>query len=123
MRQSTAVVIVGRTAPFREALASNLCPAAFRIVASEQSLGDLRCEQLPRSGPYLAVVECGESPGLLVAKVAQLRQWNPQARVALLGYHWGSADIAMAFEAGASAYFADATIGKEFLQTVKWITR
>jgi hypothetical protein len=78
---------------------------------------------LPRSGPYLAVVECGESPGLLVAKVAQLRQWNPQARVALLGYHWGSADIAMAFEAGASAYFADATIGKEFLQTVKWITR
>jgi DNA-binding NarL/FixJ family response regulator len=123
MRQSTAVVIVGPTASFREALASNLCLVAFRIVASGESLGDLRWEELPRSGPYLAVIECGESPRLLVAKVAQLRRRNPQARVALLGHHWASADIAMAFEAGASSYFAEATVSKEFLQTIKWITR
>jgi DNA-binding NarL/FixJ family response regulator len=122
MCQSAAVVIIGPSGAFWEALASNLCPAAFRVVASEESLSDLRWEELPRSGPYLAVIECGESPRSLLAKVAQLRQRNPQARAALLGRHWGAADIAMAFEAGASAYFAEATI-KEFLQTIKWITR
>jgi DNA-binding NarL/FixJ family response regulator len=122
MRQSAPAVIVGPTARFREMLASNLCPAGFRIVASEQSLSDLRWEELPRSRPYLVVIECSESPPSLTTKVAQLRQRNPQARVTLLGHHWAPADIAIAFEAGASAYFAEATIGEEFLRTIKWIT-
>ena len=120
-RQSTSVVIGGRATPSGGVSEQSL-PGGLSHRCLRKSLGDLSWEELPRSEPYLVVIECGESPRLLVAKVAQLRQRNPRARVALLGYHWGSADIAMAFEAGASAYFAEATI-KEFLQTIKWITR
>jgi hypothetical protein len=70
----------------------------------------------------LIVIECGQSPPSLAAKVAQIKQRNPLTRLVLLGHHWSVADIAMAFEAGASAYFAEAAISKEFLQTIRWFT-
>lgn len=123
MPQSVAAVIVGSTGSFREALLSNLRPPAFRVVAPKGTLSDLGWEEFPRTEPYLVVIQCGESPRALTAQIAQFKQQNPQARVALLGQHWGPADIGTALEAGASAYFAEAAISKEFLQAIKLITR
>jgi DNA-binding NarL/FixJ family response regulator len=122
MHQSAAVVIVGPTVLFRQTLARKLFPTACRIVASKEALSDLKWEQLPRSEHYFIVVECSESPQSLAAEVAKIKQRNPLTRVVLLGHHWSAADIAMAFEAGVSAYFAEATISKEFLQTIKRFT-
>jgi DNA-binding NarL/FixJ family response regulator len=116
-------VIIVRAGPFREALERSLCPPAFRVITSKANLIDVSHGELPRSEPFLVVVECGEGPGPLSAQIAQLKQENPLARVALVGRNWLSADIATTFEAGASAYFAEAAISKEFLQAINLITR
>jgi two-component system, NarL family, nitrate/nitrite response regulator NarL len=123
MLRAIAAVIVARAGPFRDALESNLRPPAFRIVASKASLSDISRGELPGSDPCLVVIECGESPGPFTGQIAELKQQNPLARVALVGQHWMPADIATAFEAGVNAYFAEAAVSKEFLQALNLITR
>jgi DNA-binding NarL/FixJ family response regulator len=123
MRQGLAAIIVAPAGPFRDALESNLCPPAFRIVASKASLSDISRGELPPSEPCLVVMECGESPRPLTDQIAQLKQQNSLVRVALLGQRWTPADIAGAFEAGANAYFAEAAVSKEFLQAINLIIR
>jgi DNA-binding NarL/FixJ family response regulator len=122
MPRAIAAVVVGPAGPFREALESNLCPPAFRIVACKANLSDVSGGELPRSEPYLVVIECGESPSLLVGQIAEHKRQNPLVRVALLGHRWTPADIATAFESGANAYFAETAISREFLQAINLIT-
>jgi hypothetical protein len=123
MTQAVAAVIVVRAGAFRDALESNLRPPAFRIVASTARLIDISRGELPGSERYLIVIECSESPGLHTAQVAEHRQQNPLARIALVGQYWTPPDIATAFEAGANAYFAEAAVSKEFMQAMNLITR
>lgn len=123
MRREILAVIVAPTGAFRDALESNLHPPAFRIIATKTTLSDIGRGELPRSEPYLVVIECDESLGPHTAQIAKLRQQNPLARVALVGQRWTSAEIASAFEAGAKAYFAEAATSKEFMQAVNLITR
>ena len=122
MSRAIAVVIVAPAGPFRDALETNLCPPAFRLVASRASLSDMSGE-LPRSEPCLVVMECGKSPPPLTGQIARLKQQNPLVRVAILGQNWTPADIAGAFEAGANAYFAETAVSKEFLQAINLIAR
>ena len=123
MNQVVAAVIVAQASAFRDALESNLRPPWFRIVTSKAKLSDIGRGELPGSEPYLIVIECSESPDLHTAQVAEHRQQNPLARIALVGQRWTPADIATAFEAGANAYFAEAAVGKEFMQAMNLITR
>jgi DNA-binding NarL/FixJ family response regulator len=123
MTQAVATVIVVRARAFRDALESNLRPPGFRIITSKAKLSDIGRGVLPRSGPYLIVIECSESPGLHTAQVAELRQQNPLARIALGVQRWTPPDIVTAFEAGANAYFAEAAVSKEFMQAMNLITR
>jgi DNA-binding NarL/FixJ family response regulator len=123
MRRQIPTVIVAPGGAFRNALESNLHPPAFRVITTKATLSDLGLGELPRSEPYLVVIECSESPGLHTAQVAALRQQNPLARIALVGQRWTPADISTAFEAGANAYFAEAAVAKEFMQAMNLITR
>jgi DNA-binding NarL/FixJ family response regulator len=123
MTQAVEAVIVARASAFRDALESNLRAPGFRVITSKAKLSDISRGELPRSEPYLIVIECSESPGLHTAQVAELRQQNPLARIALVGQRWTPPGIATAFEAGANAYFAEAAVSKEFLQAMNLITR
>lgn len=123
MKLAIGAIIVGRVGPFRDALESHLCPPTFLVLASVATLKDINREKLPRSEPCLIVLECGESPGPLTGEIAQLKQQNPLARVAVVGQRWKPADIATVFEAGANAYFAEAAITKEFLQAMNLLAR
>jgi hypothetical protein len=122
MTQAVTTVIVAHASALRDALESNLRPPAFRIITSKVKLSDISRGELPRTEPYLIVIECSGSPGLHMADVAALRQQNPLARIALMGLRWTLTDIATAFEAGANAYFAEAVVGKEFMQAMNLIT-
>ena len=123
MRREILAIIVAQTGAFRDALESNLRLPGFRVIASKSTLADVSRGELPRSQPYLVVIEWGENVGPHTAQIAQLKQQNPLARVVIMGRSWTPADIAIAFEAGANAYFAEATTGKEFMQAANLITR
>ena len=123
MTQAVAAVIVARVGAFRDSLESNLGAAGFHIIASKATLTDLSREEVPRSQPSLVVIECGKRLGPHTAQIAELKQQNPLSRVVVVGQRWRPADIASAFEAGASAYFAEAVISKEFMQAMNLITR
>ncbi|HEY1749023.1 MAG TPA: hypothetical protein VGG11_19975 [Xanthobacteraceae bacterium] len=123
MRHEIPAVIIAPDSALRDALQGNLRPPAFRIIASKATLTDVSRGQLPQSQPYLIVIECGERLGPHTAQIAELKRQSPLARIVILGRRWTSADIARAFEAGANAYFAEATVGKEFTQAMKLITR
>jgi DNA-binding NarL/FixJ family response regulator len=123
MRQALAAIVVAPAGPFRDALESNLCAPAFRVIASKARLSDIIRGELPGSEPCLVVIECGESLGPLSGEIAQLKQQNPLARVVVVGRYWMPADIATAFEAGAKAYFAEAAVSKEFLQAINLLKR
>jgi DNA-binding NarL/FixJ family response regulator len=123
MRREILAVIVGPARAFRDALESNLRPPAFRIIASEATLMDVSRGELPRSEPYLVVIDCGESFGPHTAQIAELKQQSPLACIATVGQSWPPADIASAFEADVSAYFAETAISKEFMQAMNLITR
>jgi DNA-binding NarL/FixJ family response regulator len=123
MRREIPAVIVAPTGAFRDALESNLHPPAFRVITTKTTLSDIGRGELPRSEPYLVVIECGESLGPHTAQIAELKRQNPLARVVLVGQRWTWAEIASAFEVGAEAYFAEAAMSKEFMQAVNLITR
>jgi DNA-binding NarL/FixJ family response regulator len=123
MNEAVAAVIVARAGAFREALENNLRPAGFHVVTSKATLTDVNHGELPQSQPCLVVIECGSSLGPHRAQIIKLKQQNPLARVVVVGQSWTTADIASAFKAGVNAYFAEATISKEFLQAVNLITR
>jgi DNA-binding NarL/FixJ family response regulator len=123
MRYEVPAIIVAPSGAFRDALESNLRPPAFRLIAAKEKLSDVSRGELPRSELYLIVIECGKSLGPHTTQIAELKQQNPLARVAIVGQRWTSVEIASAFEAGANAYFAEAAISKEFMQTVNLITR
>lgn len=122
MHRDILAITVAPAGAFRDALESNLRPSGFRV-SSKSTLADVSRGELPRSQPYLVVIECGENVGPHTAQIAQLKQQNPLARVVIMGRSWTPADIAIAFEAGANAYFAEATTGKEFMQAANLITR
>lgn len=123
MQRSIATIIVGPNDAFREAISNSLRPAAFRVVASKPTLIEINSGEIPRSERCLVVVECAESPHLLAAQIAQLKRQNPMVRVALMGKRWQLTDIAAVFQAGANAYFAEATTSEEFLKAIELITR
>jgi DNA-binding NarL/FixJ family response regulator len=123
MRYEVPTVIIAPSGAFRDALESTLRSPAFRIIATKATLSELSRGELPQSELYLVVIECDETMGSHTAQIAELKQQNPLARVAIVGRRWTSAEIASAFEAGANAYFAEAAIGKEFMQTMSLITR
>jgi DNA-binding NarL/FixJ family response regulator len=121
MRHEIPTVIVAQGGALRDALESNLRPPAFRIVTSRATLTDIPHEELPQSEPYLIAIV--SSPDPCTVQIAELKQKNPLVRVVVVGQRWTPADIASAFEAGANAYFAEATVGEEFTQAMKLITR
>src|SRR5215467_8880255 len=117
MRRIVPTMIVGASSLFREGLSRILGPAGFRVLASKSVLSEIDTGELPRADPCLLVVQCDDSCGSLIPQLTAIKQECPLIRVALLGNHWPTSEIAAAFRAGANAYFAEATASDEFVRT------
>jgi DNA-binding NarL/FixJ family response regulator len=115
-------VIVSTNAILCKQLSTVLCPPAFRIVAFKRSISEISLEDIPRSDVCLLLIECIERAQTVIAELASIKRWNFLARVVLLGCHYQPNEIAKAFQAGANAYFADATISKDVLAAIRLIT-
>ena len=63
-------------------------------------------------------MECDNSAPTVTAHVAAIKEKFPLARVALLGHYWAMSEITAAFQAGANAYFAEATASDEFIKAI-----
>ncbi len=121
MRRTIPTVIVGATTLLREGLTKILGPRGFRVVASKPTMSDIGSEEFLPSDPCLLVIECGDSSQSLIPQIAAVKQQTPLVRVALLGHHWPPPEIAAAFQAGANAYFAEATASDEFIRAIELI--
>ena len=118
MRRTVPTAIVGSSTLLREGVTRILNSARFRIFASKPSVTELELEKFPQSEPWLLIMECGNSAPTLTAQVAAIKEKFPLVRVALLGRHWGMSEITAAFQAGANAYFAEATASDEFIKAI-----
>jgi DNA-binding NarL/FixJ family response regulator len=115
-------VIVSPGDILRKQLSVVLCPPAFRVVTFKRSISEISLGDFPRSGVYLLLIECIERSQTVIAELASIKRWNTLARIALLGSHYQPHEIAKAFQAGANAYFAEATISKDVLAAIRLIT-
>lgn len=118
MRRTVPTAIVGSSTLLREGVTRILNSARFRVFASKPSVTELELEKFPQSEPWLLIMECGASAPSITAQVATIKEKFPLVRVALLGHHWGMSEITAAFQAGANAYFAEATASDEFIKAI-----
>jgi two-component system, NarL family, nitrate/nitrite response regulator NarL len=118
MRRIVPTMIVGASALFREGLSRILGTAGFRVLASKSVLSEIDTGELPRADPCLLVVQCDDNCGSLIRQFTALKQEFPLIRIALLGHHLPSSEIAASFRAGANAYFAAATASDEFVNAL-----
>jgi two-component system, NarL family, nitrate/nitrite response regulator NarL len=118
MRRTVPTAIVGSTTLLREGVTRILNSARFRVFTSKPSVSELELDKFPQSEPWLLIIECGDSAPSLTAQVVAVKEKFPLVRIALLGHHWGMAEITAAFQAGANAYFAEATASDEFIKAI-----
>ena len=118
MRRTIPTVIVGASTLWREGLIRILKPAGFHLVGSKQSMREVELEQFPESDPCLLIIECDDSAQSLIAHITAVKKRVPLVRIALLGHHWVTSEIAAAFQAGANAYFTEATASDEFVNAI-----
>ena len=118
MRRTIPTVIVGASTLWREGLIRILKPAGFHLVGSKQSMREVELEQFPESDSCLLIIECDDSAQSLIAHITAVKKRVPLVRIALLGHHWVTSEIAAAFQAGANAYFTEATASDEFVNAI-----
>jgi two-component system, NarL family, nitrate/nitrite response regulator NarL len=118
MRRTVPTVVVGVSTLLREGVARIINSAGFRVVVSKPSMSELDLESLPQSDAWLLIIECADNAQSLTAQIAAAKKKFSHVRIALLGRHWGTSEISAAFQAGANAYFAEATASDEFVKAI-----
>jgi two-component system nitrate/nitrite response regulator NarL len=118
MRRTVPTVVVGTSTLLREGVARIVNSAGFRVIASKPSMSELELESLPQSDAWLLIIECGDDAQSLTTQIAAAKKKFLHVRIALLGRHWGTSEISAAFQAGANAYFAEATASDEFVKAI-----
>jgi two-component system, NarL family, nitrate/nitrite response regulator NarL len=121
MRRMVPTAVVGSSTLLREGVIGILNSARFRVFASKPSVSELELEKFPQTEPFLLIIECGASAPPLTTHIAAIKDKFPLVRVALLGHQWGLSEITAAFQAGANAYFAEATASDEFVKAIDLI--
>jgi len=113
--------IVGTTKSLKDELAKILRPPKFWIVSAKSSLTELGSVDFPQNNPSLLIIEATESPQLLIAQIAALKQQHQRVRIILLGRQLQLTEIDAAFRAGINAYFAGELPSAEFLRALDLI--
>jgi len=106
-RQSSVIVLVGKSNLLREGLARILRSANFRIVASVSCTADLLPSKLQSHQPLFLIIHTGDDFDTAVEQIELFRDRHLGARIAIVADHYRPAEVISAFRAGANGYFVD----------------
>lgn len=107
-------MLVGGTALFREGLRYLLAQTGFRVVASENLIGEIHLADLPREAPALVVLclECGS--GQDISEIRAVKSAYPNSYVVCLCTICHDQDVVPMLESGAVAILLH-TVGSDTL--------
>jgi two-component system nitrate/nitrite response regulator NarL len=120
-RQSSAIILVGKSILLREGLARILRSANFRILASVSRADDLLPSKLQLNQPLFLVVHTGDDFDAAVEQIELLRGQHPDRRIALVADHYRPDELASAFRAGANGYFVDVMTCDVFIKSIELV--
>jgi two-component system nitrate/nitrite response regulator NarL len=120
-RQSSAVILVGKSILLREGLARILRSEHFRIVASVSCADDLLPRKLLLHQPLFLVVHTGDDFDAAVEQIELFRNQHPGGRIAIVADHYRLCELVSAFRAGANGYFVDVMACDVFIKSIELV--
>jgi DNA-binding NarL/FixJ family response regulator len=120
-RDSSAIVLVGKSILVREGLARILRSANFRIRASVSSADDLLQSKLQLHRPLFLIVHTGKDFDATVEQIELFRDRHPDGRVAIVADHYRLDELVSAFRAGANSYFVDVMTCDVFIRSLELV--
>jgi DNA-binding NarL/FixJ family response regulator len=120
-RQSSAIILVGKSILLREGLARILRSANFRILASVSCADDLLPSKLQLHQPLFLVVHTGDDFDAAVEQIELFRNQHPSGRIAIVADHFQLCELVSAFRAGANGYFADVMACDVFIKSIELV--
>jgi two-component system nitrate/nitrite response regulator NarL len=121
---SFATVLVGPNALLREGLERILDARDFRVLASAPSSDVQLSSSLSQDSPLLLVIEVSDDFQATLSQIECFKERYPTARVAMLAHAHQlhqPADIVLAFQAGANAYFANVATSDVFIKSLELV--
>src|SRR5260370_18153339 len=120
-RQSSAIILVGKSILLREGLARILRSANFRILASLRRADDLLPSKLQLNQPLFLVVHTGDDFDAAVEQIELLRGQHPDRRIAIVADHYRPDELVSAFRAGANGYLVDVMTCDVFIRSIELV--
>jgi DNA-binding NarL/FixJ family response regulator len=120
-RQSSAIILVGKSILLREGLARILRSANFRILASVSCADDLLPSKLQLHQPLFLVVHTGDDFDAAVEQIELFRNRHPGGRIAIVADHYRLCELVSAFRAGANGYFVDVMTCDVFIKSIELV--
>jgi DNA-binding NarL/FixJ family response regulator len=120
-RQSSAIVLVGKSNLLREGLAGILRSENFRIAASVSCADDLLPRRLQLHQPLFLVVHTGDDFDAAVEQIELFRNQHPGGRIAIVADHYRLCELVSAFRAGANGYFVDVMACDVFIKSIELV--
>jgi DNA-binding NarL/FixJ family response regulator len=120
-RQSSAIILVGKSILLREGLARILRSANFRILASVSCADDLLPSKLQLHQPLFLVVHTGDDFDAAVEQIELFRNQHPGGRIAIVADHYRLCELVSAFRAGANGYFVDVMACDVFIKSIELV--
>jgi len=119
---SLATVIVGQNSLLREGCAKILRSVNFRILTSVSCADDLPSKFHPAPSLFL-IFHTGNEFGLVAEQIKRLRDGYSNARIAIVAGCYRPDELASAFRAGASGYFAEAITCDVFVRSLELVMK
>src|SRR4030081_1300511 len=121
-RQSSAILLVGKSILLREGLAGILRAANFRILGSVPCAQDLLPSKLQlHQQPLFLVVHTGNDFGAAVEQIKLFRDLHPGGRIAIVVDHYRLGELVSAFRAGVNGYFVDVMACDVFVKSIELV--
>jgi len=121
-RQSSAILLVGKSILLREGLARILRAANFRILGSVPCAHDLLPSKLQlHQQPLFLVVHTGNDFGAAVEQIELFRDLHPGGRIAIVVDHYRLGELVSAFRAGVNGYFVDVMACDVFIKSIELV--
>jgi len=119
-RQSFTTVLIGKNTLVREGIARILGAEHFRILASVSNVDELP-STLQSLQLLFLIVQAGVDFDLAVEHIRLVRDRHPGGRIAIVANHDRPAELALAFRAGASGYFANVDSCDTFIKSIELV--
>lgn len=112
------IAIVGKYSLMREGITRVLQDRGFRTLPAVSSIEQLKTRSTPNKLLVL-IVHAGDDFNLVLTGIELLKEQHPDAYVAVIAEHYGLAEPAAAFKAGAIGYLVNAVSCDAFVKSVE----